>query len=133
MKPEVKLDFQFDSPIEKVWLALTDSNMLAKWVMDNDFKPVVGHHFQFRAKPSKVWDGVVDSEVLVVEEPHRLSYTWVTAGVSTVVTWTLHSSNGATHLHLEHTGFQSESLSYNGARLGWVKMADQLEVVLAEL
>lgn len=133
MKPEVKLDFQFDSPIEKVWLALTDSNMLAKWVMDNDFKPVVGHHFQFRAKPSKVWDGIVESEVLAVEEPYRLSYTWVTAGVSTVVTWTLHSSNGATRLHLEHTGFESESLSYNGARLGWVKMADQLEVVLAEL
>jgi uncharacterized protein YndB with AHSA1/START domain len=33
MNPKVSLDFQFTSPIEKVWLALTDANTLAKWLM----------------------------------------------------------------------------------------------------
>jgi uncharacterized protein YndB with AHSA1/START domain len=47
MNLKVSLDFQFMSPIEKVWLALTDTNTLAKWIMANDFKPVVGHNFSF--------------------------------------------------------------------------------------
>jgi uncharacterized protein YndB with AHSA1/START domain len=52
MNLEVSLDFQFTSPIENVWLALTDANTLAKWIMANDFKPVVGHKFQFRTEPT---------------------------------------------------------------------------------
>ncbi|WP_257348716.1 SRPBCC family protein [Pseudalkalibacillus decolorationis] len=133
MKPEVSLDFQFTSSIEKVWHALTNSNMLANWVMDNDFKPVVGHKFHFWTEPSKFWNGIVDSEVLVVDEPNRLSYTWVTAGESTTVTWKLNEVDGTTHLHLQQTGFQSESPAYNGAKYGWVRMGDQLEKMLAEL
>lgn len=89
MKPDVSLDFQFTSSIEKVWNALTDSDTLAKWIWSNDFKPVVGHKFQFRAEPNEWWDGIVDSEVLVVDEPHTLSYTWNSAGESTTVTWTV--------------------------------------------
>ncbi|MGP4039740.1 SRPBCC family protein [Gracilibacillus sp. D59] len=133
MKPEISLDFQFECSIEKVWHALTDSTMLAKWVMDNNFKPIVGYKFQFRTEPSKYWNGIVDSEVLVVEEPYRLSYTWATAGENTTVTWTLKKEKNIIHLHLEHTGFQSESLSYNGAKYGWKKMASQLEKLVVGL
>jgi len=89
MKSDVSLDYQFTSSIEQVWNALTDSDTLAKWIWDNDFKPVVGHKFQFRTEPNEWWDGIVDSEVLEVDEPHKLSYTWVSAGESTTVTWTL--------------------------------------------
>ncbi len=80
MKPDVSLDFQFTSSIEQVWNALTDSDTLAKWIWKNDFKPVVGHKFQFRAEPNEWWDGIVDGEVLEVDEPNKLSYTWVSAG-----------------------------------------------------
>ena len=69
--------------------ALTDSDTLANWIWDNDFKPVVGQKFQFRAEPSEWWDGIVDGEVLEVDEPNLLSYTWVSAGETTTVTWTL--------------------------------------------
>ena len=51
MSLTLSLDFQFTTSIEKVWSALTDSSKLAKWVMENDFKPVVGHRFQFRMQP----------------------------------------------------------------------------------
>ena len=37
--------FSSSSRIEKVWSALTDSSKLAKWITENDFKPVVGHTF----------------------------------------------------------------------------------------
>ncbi|NOU73910.1 SRPBCC domain-containing protein, partial [Paenibacillus sp. LMG 31458] len=47
MSSTVSLDFQYTTSVEKVWSALTDSNKLAKWVMENDFKPIVGHRFQF--------------------------------------------------------------------------------------
>lgn len=33
--------------VEKLWAALADSNKLAKWIANNDFKPVIGHRFQF--------------------------------------------------------------------------------------
>lgn len=89
MKADVSLDYQFTSSIEEVWNALTDSDTLAKWIWKNDFKPIVGHKFQFRAEPNEWWDGIVDCEVLEVNEPHSLSYTWASAGESTTVTWTL--------------------------------------------
>ena len=96
MKSDVSLDFQFTSSIEQVWNALTDSDTLAKWIWKNDFKPIVGHKFQFRAEPNEWWDGIVDSEVLEVDEPHKLSYTWVSAGESTTVTWTLKKGSDGT-------------------------------------
>lgn len=76
MSLSLNLDFQFETSVEKLWSALTESDKLAKWIADNDFKPVVGHRFQFRHQPNEHWDGIVDSEVLAVEEPHRLSFTW---------------------------------------------------------
>jgi uncharacterized protein YndB with AHSA1/START domain len=57
--------------------------------MANDFKPVVGHQFQFRTEPTQWWNGIIDCEVLEVDEPHKLSYTWVSGGKITTVIWTL--------------------------------------------
>jgi len=138
MKSEVSLDFQFTSSIEQVWNALTDSDTLAKWVMENDFKPVVGHKFQFRNEPSEWWNGIVDCEVLVVDEPHLLSYTWASAGESTTVTWTLKTgSDGTINLNLDQTGFSEETKAQEGAiegaKYAWTQMGEQLEKVLAEL
>lgn len=71
---DLSLDFEFKSSIEKVWDALTNSETLAKWVMENNFKPIVGYQCQFI---NKEIDLVVESEVLIVDKPHKLSYTWV--------------------------------------------------------
>ena len=138
MKPDVSLDYQFTSSIEQVWNALTDSDMLAQWIWKNDFKPVVGHTFQFRAEPNEWWDGIVNCEVLVVDEPHTLSYTWESAGESTTVTWTLtKGENGTVHLHLDQSGFSEETKAQEGAIAGakyaWTNMGNQLEKVLATL
>ncbi|GGA27414.1 metalloregulator ArsR/SmtB family transcription factor [Psychrobacillus lasiicapitis] len=137
MKPDVSLDFQFTSSIEQVWNALTDSDTLAKWIWKNDFKPVVGHKFQFRAEPNEWWDGIVNSEVLVVDEPNLLSYTWESAGESTTVTWTLtKNSDGTTHLHFDQAGFSEETKARHGAiegaKYSWMQMGEKLEKVLTE-
>lgn len=133
MSKNLSLDYQFNSSIEKVWAALTDSDTLAKWVMDNDFKPIVGHRFQFRQQPYGDWDGTIHCEVLEVDEPHRLSYTWVSGGENTTIIWTLQEDkDGTVHLHFDQTGF-SKDQALGGAKYGWTSMCGQLEKVLAEL
>ncbi|PPA71094.1 SRPBCC family protein [Jeotgalibacillus proteolyticus] len=126
---DLSLDFQFKSPIQKVWAALTNSETLAKWVMKNNFKPVVGYKCQFR---NEAIDLVVDSEVLIVDEPNKLSYTWIGGPIDTIVTWTLTQEGEMTHLHLEHTGFEQTDFAYNGAKYGWTAMAEELKKVLKE-
>ncbi|MGE7673169.1 SRPBCC family protein [Lysinibacillus sp. NPDC094403] len=138
MTADVSLDYQFTSSIEKVWNALTDSDTLEKWIWKNDFKPVVGHKFQFRAEPNEWWDGIVNCEVLKVEEPHTLSYTWASAGETTTVTWTLTEGlDGTTHLHFDQSGFSEATKArqgaIEGAKYAWINNGNQLEKVLAEL
>lgn len=138
MSETVMLDYELKSPIDRVWHALTDSATLSKWMLfkSNDFKPVVGHAFHFRGAPG--WDGGVDCEVIEVDKPHRLSYTWVSDAQgdlqhSTVVTWTLtEAEGGVTRLHLEQSGFRSEAKQeIGGAKYGWMSMLDQLQGILA--
>ncbi|MGI8485553.1 MAG: SRPBCC family protein [Thermomicrobiales bacterium] len=138
MSETVLLDYELKSPIDRVWHALTDSATLSKWMMfkSNDFQPVVGHAFQFRGAAG--WDGSIDCEVIEVDKPHRLSYTWVSEGQgdqehSTVVTWTLtEAEGGVTQLHLEQSGFRREAKQeIGGAKYGWMSMLDQLQGILA--
>lgn len=130
MNLTVSQDFSFQSPIEKVWRALTDADTLAKWVMPNDIKPIVGHKFQFR---NDQWNLVIDSEVLEVDEPHKLSYTWAGSGINTTIIWTLNHEDGTTYLHLDQTGFEKEDQAFHGAKHGWAKMGGDLEKLLTEL
>ncbi|MGW9124108.1 SRPBCC family protein [Paenibacillus chitinolyticus] len=139
MSLTLSLDFQYKTSIEKLWSALTDSSKLAKWVadihtgqaMENDFKPVVGHRFQFRAQPTQWWNGIIEGEVLVVDEPNRLSYTWA-SGEKHTVTWTLEDlGDGKVNLHLEQTGISNEQ-ALNGAKYGWTKWCGGLEKVLEQ-
>ncbi|MGM0883662.1 MAG: SRPBCC family protein [Bacillota bacterium] len=139
MSLTLSLDFQYTTSIEKLWSALTDSSKLAKWVanihtgeaMDNDFKPVVGYRFQFRTQPSENWDGIIDGEVLIVDAPNRVSYTWASGGETHTVTWTLQDlGDGKVNLHLEQTGL-SNTQALGGAKYGWSKWCGELEKVLA--
>ncbi len=124
---DLSLDFQFKSPIGKVWNALTHSETLAQWVMENNFKPIVGYKCQFRNAAIGL---IVESEVLIVDEPNTLSYTWVGGPIETIVTWTLRQEGEITHLHLEHAGFEAENQAFHGAKYGWSAMADKLHNVL---
>jgi uncharacterized protein YndB with AHSA1/START domain len=102
--------------------------------MANDFQAVVGHHFKFRSKPVPGWDGIIDAEVLIVEPHKKLSYTWGSMGMKTVVLWTLVGSKGGTLVRMEQSGFRSETdASYKGATYGWQKFIGNLEQLVAKL
>lgn len=132
MSLSLSLDFQYTTSVKKLWSALTDSKTLAKWVLENDFMPIVGHRFQFRNKPSEWWDGIIEGEVLIVDPPNRLSYTWAVGEEKHTVTWTLQDlGNGKVNLHLEQTGI-SNVHGLEGARHGWGNWCNELEKVLEQ-
>ena len=119
---------------EKIWRALTQGPLIEEWLMANDFQAVVGHHFKFRSKPVPGWDGIIDAEVLIVEPHKKLSYTWGSMGMKTVVLWTLVGSKGGTLVRMEQSGFRSETdASYKGATYGWQKFIGNLEQLVAKL
>jgi uncharacterized protein YndB with AHSA1/START domain len=101
MGREIMFEVTYPHPPERVWQALTE------WLMPNDFRPIVGHQFTFRAPPQPWFDGVVRCEVLTVDPPHQLSYTWQGGPMRnpTTVTWTLESVEDGTCLRLLHSGF----------------------------
>lgn len=122
---------------EKIWRALTQGPLIADWLMQNDFQPVVGHRFQFRATPVPGWSGVTNCEVLEVDPPRRLAYAWgdgseSDSGLKTVVTWTLTPAESGTHVRMEHSGFRpQDERGYQGMGGGWPRIVERLEAVAA--
>ena len=125
----------FPHPPEKLWRALTESPLLAQWMMNNDFEPVVGRKFQFRAEPMPNWNGIVDCKVVSIEPIQRLSYNWgAGGGLEWVVLWTLTPVEGGTRVRMEQSGFRpDQKAAYQGANYGWQKFFSGLEPVLAAL
>lgn len=121
-------------PPEKIWRALTQGSLIKEWLMDNDFQPVIGHSFQFRSAPVPNWDGIINSHILVVEPDKKLSYSWGSLGLESVVVWTLIPTEGGTLVHMEHSGFgPDQDAAYKGAQYGWQKFIGNLEQVIAGL
>ncbi len=113
-------------PPEKVWRVLTQQALLAPFLMENDFEPVVGHRFNFRARPVMGWNGITDCEVLVVQPPSRLAYSWNASGdqaadgLKTTVTWTLTPQGEGTHVRMEQSGFRPQDEGgFKGMSGGW--------------
>lgn len=104
MSQAVKLDVFYPYPPERVWQVLTDRRALADWMMDNDFEPKLGHKFQFHSHPLPGVSKTIRCEVVELEEPTRLVYTWQEAATAepSLVIWTLTPVAGGTQLHLKH-------------------------------
>lgn len=136
----IKHQFSFAHPVETVWEYLTDSELLASWLMKNDFKPVIGHEFQFRTGPVPAmnFDGVFYCKVLAIVPLKHLSYSWNSRSddgninMESVVNWNLVPTEKGTDLFLEHSGFaKKDNLAiYNGLLLGWVEKLEKIAKLL---
>jgi uncharacterized protein YndB with AHSA1/START domain len=121
-------------PPEKIWRALTQGNLIKEWLMENDFQPTAGRKFKFRSTPAPNWNGIIDCEVRIVEPNRRLSYTWNSMGLESVVEWTLTPTGKGTLVRMEQSGFrQDQEAAFRGANYGWQKFMGSLDKVVAGL
>ncbi|MEJ0025089.1 MAG: SRPBCC domain-containing protein [Rhizomicrobium sp.] len=123
----ITVEREFPFAPEKLWRALTQPHLIAEWLMQNDFEPVVDRRFNLRAD----W-GTVDCKVLTVEPNRTLSYTWEAMGLESVIVWTLTRTDAGTHLRMVQSGFRpDQTRAYQGATFGWQRFFANLEQVLA--
>jgi uncharacterized protein YndB with AHSA1/START domain len=130
-------------PPERIWRTLTRSELIAKWLMPNDFEPVVGYRFTFQTRPMGDWDGIVQCEVLQCDPPALLRYSWKGGSDSnpaygsrlhSEVTWTLTRVDGGTHVRMVHDGFvfPGNKFAFDAMSPGWGRVMDGIARVTAE-
>jgi len=108
MLRDLKMEVFYPYPPQQIWRVLTNRRALAAWLMENNFEPFIGHKFQFHNSALPGLAGSIDCEVIELDEPRRLSYTWQDSMMSqpSIVTWTLELVDGGTQLQLEHKGLR---------------------------
>jgi len=135
------------NPPEKVWRALTTAELIGRWLMPNDFEPVVGKRFTFTSRPIGDWDGIVHCEVMEVVPQRRLVYSWkggtdsnnaqanFASRLDSVVTWTLQPEGSGTKLRMVHTGFRlpQNDFAYDAMSPGWRRHIGQISEIAAAL
>ncbi len=142
---DIRIVRDYPHPPAKVWRAVTDPALIPLWTATGaggrpeGFTPTVGTKFQLIAKPKPGWSGVVDCEVLEVNEPSLLRYSWIGGdgeGDLTEVVYRLEPHAGGTRFTYEHTGFTGVGGAFMAKLLGHVrrKMLDAgLPAVLNDL
>ena len=105
MKADIDVTASYPHPVSRVWEALMSSEALTAWLMPNDFKPVLGHRFTFRTRPAPGFDGIVRCEVLELDPPRRMVWSWAGGNIDTTVTFTLEETADGTRLRMRQVGF----------------------------
>jgi uncharacterized protein YndB with AHSA1/START domain len=128
MQKEIKNEWVYDQSPNEVWEYLTQADLIALWLMPNDFKPIPGHEFQFRTKPipSLDLDGIMYCKVLEIVPSQKLIYSWKAGPgngiftLDTLVEWVLEKHGNGTKLLLKQSGFKEINLSiFNAMTDGW--------------
>lgn len=112
---EYTITRDYPYPIDEVWAVLTEPDQVARWTTTGQggrpdgFAPVPGTRFRFVGRPTMGWAGVVYCEVIAVDPPHALHYTWKgdedTDDV-TDVTYRLEETPDGTRFTWHHSGFR---------------------------
>lgn len=128
--PEIRsvvVEREMPFPPARIWRALTQPHLIAEWLLQSDFAPVVGRDFKFKQE----W-GAIDCRVTEVEPERSLAYTWAAFGLESSVTWTLTPNGQGTRLRMEQVGFRrDQEEAFRGARAAWTGYFRQLEVVVS--
>jgi uncharacterized protein YndB with AHSA1/START domain len=128
----IALEQYIDHPPAKVWKALTDPALIAKWWVAGDVRPVVGHHFTLDMGQKF---GKQACEVIAVEPEKLLSYSFAPGTLNTTITWRLKAEGRGTRLFLEHKGFDLDSpmakAAFEGMGGGWPTILKAIAPALA--
>lgn len=104
----------FEHPPARVWRTLTRPDLMAKWLMPNDFRLEVGHEFTFRGPPiPRVGhDGTAHCKVLDFAVERFLTISFKGSGpqsLDSTITWTLEPKGSGTQVSLLHHGFDPDN------------------------
>ncbi|MFC9358058.1 SRPBCC domain-containing protein [Rhodococcus sp. NPDC057014] len=94
----ISVDQFIAAPPAKVWRALTEPDLLARWWAAGDIAATVGHRFHLDMPG---W-GAVPCEVVEVELERRFVYTFTE---NWTLVWRLVPEGAGTRLFLDHSGF----------------------------
>ncbi len=141
--PDITIVRDYAYPPLLVWRAMTDPKLVARWTTTGrggrpeGFEPRVGCEFRFIGKPLPGWKGIVYCEVLEVQAPRVLRYSWRGAEDErpTEVTYRVEPHPSGARLTYLHTGFVGIGGQIMSRLLSHVrrKMLDQgLPAVLSE-
>ncbi|MGW4337999.1 SRPBCC family protein [Rhodococcus koreensis] len=95
---QISVDQFIAAPPAKVWRALTEPDLLARWWAAGDIAATVGHRFHLDMPG---W-GAVPCEVVEVEPEQRFVYTFTE---NWTLVWRLVPEGTGTRLFLDHSGF----------------------------
>ena len=139
MQTEIKNEWIYEQSANEVWAYLSQAELIALWLMPNNFEAKLGQEFQFTAKPipSLDLDGIFYCEILELIPFQKLVYTWKGGSgngvysLDTVVEWSLEKHGNGTKLLLKQWGFKEANLSiFNAMSNGWnqnvIKMMNYL-------
>lgn len=116
----------YEAPILRVWEALTNKNQMKQWYFDvSDFKAETGFQFEFTGGDENVQYRHL-CEVVEVDKPNKLSYTWRyenIEGVSLVTIELFAEDENRTRVKLTHSGldFKTDDKNFQPSSFnaGW--------------
>lgn len=126
MSSSIECDEFIARPPAAVWRALTEPELMGRWWVRGDIKPVVGHRFTLDMGP---W-GVQWCEVLQVEPEKLLAYSFAEGGLDTTITWRLEPEGEGTRVFLVHSGFEPDSIPLRGMSNGWPGILKRIEFAI---
>lgn len=123
MVPDIKHQVILHAPIQKVWDTVATSAGLALWLMPNTFVPELGATFTMQTDPRGKWDGTISCEVVKLEAPSLLAFSWEGGGLNNLlVTIELRELDGKTELKLTHSGWTENTKPIRDIMdIGWVE------------
>jgi uncharacterized protein YndB with AHSA1/START domain len=129
----VNLKEFFAATPDEVWESLTDREVLADWLMPNDFVAEVGTTFTLVPDHPAPWKGDVECEVLQLLPRKKMVWSWKTLGMqeATRVEFELIPKKGGTELVFKHGGDADEPVA-KGLKGGWPDMFDRLTVTVGK-
>lgn len=125
----IRIEHVYKQSPQRVWRALTDPALVAKWWAAGDVRAEVGHRFDMDMGP---W-GMQPCEVLAVEPERLFRYRFAQPTLNTIITFELVPDGSGTRLTLTHEGFDLDNplsrRAFEGMRPGWPGILAKIEAV----
>jgi uncharacterized protein YndB with AHSA1/START domain len=132
MRLDISMEELFPVSVEHVWRALTDSQMINRWLMTtDDFEARVGARFTLRDAPRPGFRGFVECQVLELAPPLRMVWSWSSTDGAppTRLVIELAPHGDGTRLTLRHTG-DTDERTVRGTTDGWTRKLGALAEAL---